>query len=274
VSLIALGGGPVYLDGVAITNAPASAIAFKSSAASNGPNTATWIVVSLNGIFMKMVEVQLTKDELTGQVRIYASAAGYVEAASFGIIDSSAIIPGIVETAWKYRVPLNDDTSYRVTGLSYCVCRVISTRLVSESPVALVSSAQTVDRVFLTSMRSRLGGPYVTNGPIVAQAFRQTSSEASSYVVSNSYSSNEGAWILAAVDGDFLKMARVIVSMSSSNKPVIKFETSGYVHLDSVGHVTTSTLTEALVSRAWPNHVHSEYAVESVSYYTRESSAS
>ena len=257
-SLLHMPNGKTSMTGPSISNGPIKAVLFPSLSAAPATSLgAVWIASVIDGGFLKMVEITVLWDYGSNGLKASSTAAGYVIASSFGVLSSDGLTPRLVDTAWKYKTNEADLSKYTVSNLETCLCRVVKQEVVSSNPVLELARVPTTTPhgIIFTASDSRMGGDYITNGPVRCVPFAEESPD-------------RVTWIFAVVDGLFIKMVRMEV-FSSDDIIGVKALESGYVTLETVGlpAITTSTLTTAAVKRAWSQRLATPYEITSVSYY-------
>lgn len=283
-----------YMGGPMVTDGPVPAIVVRAhqeghAALYSPPTDSTsaeshdWIFACVNKEYIKMMRVTIKKDSLLG-LMVFVVEAGYLNVHSLHALGSGIgalgggmatpdLSPAVITHAWQNRVSQESD-GYKLTSLSYCVCEAVSSPLpTSQSqplrltllPPSSSSSPVGTESVTLTDSQTTLGGSQVTGGPVSAKVFRTPSPSSTGGVV----------WLVAAVNGEFIKMVEVNVLLAQSSPsdtaPALSLSlfasNSGYVSFSEFGVHDTESLTGGVVQAAWAKRTPNVYEVTTLTYY-------
>lgn len=125
-------------------------------------------------------------------------------------------------------------------------CHVVSENIPIERSQAIKLSDDINDARLISLIvdGSEMDGEYITDGPLYATAFQMSST------ISNS--NLDAIWILAVVDGDYIKMIEFMITQDSSTNSFVGYVSSiGYVNAISYDVTTSSKLIPNVVKTAW-----------------------
>jgi hypothetical protein len=277
------------LSGDMITDGPVSAFAFRHIGESYGhtfdPVTLAaatvdadeWIIATVNREYIKMLHIMIKKD-VHNVLVVYAVAAGYVNVhslhsfgSSYNIqdIQASDLTSAIVKHAWKRRVE-QETHGYQLNTLNYCVCNAVDATLPLSKfdSVAVPVATNDAHDVIVTDSHTLLGGSQITDGPVKCKVFRSTNIAPTA---------EKALWLLAAVNGDYIKIVEVTVSQAevktsqsqSTGSLSVFASNSGYTAYKEFGTYETDALTSRVVNAAWNKMIPNTYDVSGFSYYSQ-----